>query len=208
MRHFLATLAFLAASLTAAALPAGTLVVDDAVFGTDTVLRDTYNNVEFLRLDLTMGYGFDGISAQFGAGGDFEGWSVATTAVMNALGASVGITHGSTDTGQIALAEWLRDWFCPPSTCVNFSATHNYARGLVSDSTLSPGNYDAFTIGRRFNVNPNEVDFRVSGFAPGSTSSEEVWLMRTVAPIPLPASAFLLVLGLGGLGLARRRKTA
>ncbi|MBM1222403.1 VPLPA-CTERM sorting domain-containing protein [Ponticoccus sp. SC2-23] len=206
MRHLLATLAFIVASFTAAALPAGTVVLDDAVFGTDTVLRDTDNNVEFLRLDLTMGYGYSAMLGEFGAGGDFEGWSVATTAVMNALGASVGITHGSTDAGQIALAEWLRDWFCPVGTCVDLSSTHEYARGLVSDSTQLAGRADAFTIGRRFNVTPEQVDFRVSGYDFAGTS-EQVWLMRSVAPIPLPASALLLVLGLGGLGLVRRRKT-
>ncbi len=188
---------------------AATIVIDDINFGAASVLRDIDNNREFLRLDLTMGYGYNGVLAESGAGGIFEGWGVASAADMDALGVSAGITHGSTDVAQIALVEGMRDWFCPTGTCVNLSSTHEYARGLVSDAGPF---YDsgepsllAFSMGRRFNVTPEEVDFRTSGFGAYSHTNEEIWMVRPSA-VPVPAAVWLFSSGLVGLiGIARRK---
>lgn len=198
----LATITLFPASALAA-----TAIVSDSAFGSASVLRDLDNNRDFLRLDLTMGYGYTGITGEFGSGGDFAGWSVASLADMGALGVSAGVTHGSTDAGQIAIAESLRDFFCPTGTCLNISSTHVYVRGLVSDQTSLAGRQDAFSIGRRNNVTPNEVDFRLSGFASALNTTEEVWLTRTTPAVPLPAPAFLLLGGLAGLGLFRTRRS-
>ena len=188
---------------------AATVVVNDATFGAASVLRDTTNNLEYLRLDLTMGYGYNGIIAETGAGGVFDSWGVASEANMLSLGASAGIINGSTDTAQVNLVESMRDWFCPTSTCVNTSTTHIYARGLVSDAGPD---YDsgapsllAFSMGRRLNVTPNEVDFRISGFGGYDHTNEEIWMVRPSA-VPLPAAVWLFGSGLIGLaGIARRR---
>lgn len=196
---------------SAGSVSAATMIVDDATFGVGTVLLDTDNNVEFLQLSQTMGYGYNGVLAELGVGGDFEGWSVASTATMEALGVSAGVTQGSTDAGEIAIVESLRDFFCPTGTCVNTSSSHVYARGLVSDALLGAfGIADAFSMGRRLNVTPNEVDFRISGFATSATdTNEEVWLVRDaqIAPVPLPASSLLLLAGIGGLAAVKRRKS-
>lgn len=210
MKRISFALAVSLSALAASGAVAATKIVDDSVFGVDTVLRDKDNNRDFLRLDLTMGYGLNAISAEFGSGGDFEGWSVASTAMMNGLAAAAGVTHGSSDPAQVAIAEAIRDFFCPAGTCVNLSSSHEYARGLVSDQALSPGNPDAYTIGRRFNVTPEEVDFRISGFDPsgGVTTSEEVWLTRAAPAVPVPAAGVLLVAALGGLGVFKRRAAA
>ncbi|MBU2994443.1 VPLPA-CTERM sorting domain-containing protein [Octadecabacter sp. 1_MG-2023] len=207
MKKFIGALALSIAAFGSSFAQAATLIVDDVTFGTSSVLRDTTNNQDFLRLDLTMGYGYSGISSEFGVGGDFEGWSVASTMIMDALGVSAGVINGSTDVGQIGIAESLRDFFCPASTCVNLSSTHEYARGLVSDSTAVAGTVDAFSIGRRFNVDPNEVDFRISGYGGLNAINEEVWLTRTaLTPVPLPAAGWLLIAGLAGMGVVGRRK--
>lgn len=191
---------------------AALVVVNDSVFGSASVLRDTTNQIDYLRLDFTMGYGYNGIIAQTGIGGDFEGWGVASVADMDALGISAGITNGSTDPNQIATAEDLRDWFCPTGTCVNTSSTHEYARGLVSDAGPDYQSGEpsllAFSIGRRFNVDPNEVDFRVSGFGGYDHTNEEIWMVRA-SPVPVPAAVWLFGSGLIGLtAFARRRVNA
>lgn len=201
----------IAATGLAPSAQSATIVVDDAAFGNGTVLRDTDNNLEFLRLDLTMGYGYNGILAESGPGGTFEGWSVASVADMDALGLSVGISHGSIDPTQVALAESLRDWFCPTGTCVNLSTTHEVARGLVSDAgpdyASGAPSLLAFSIGRRFNVSPEEVDYRVSGYGGYDHTNEEVWLVRT-SPVPVPAAVWLFGSGILGLaGIARRKRS-
>ncbi len=182
---------------------AAVVVANDAVFGPGSVLRDTGTNLDYLRLDKTMGYGYAGIAAELGAGGDFAGWTFASSAQMLSLGGSLGLAHGSTSLAQLSLAAQVRDWFCPLFTCVNTSTTHVYARGLVSDLHTDSIQHLAFSIGNRFNVSPPEVDFRISGYGPVSATSEEVFLVRAV---PLPPAVWLFGAGLLGLvGVARKR---
>ncbi len=185
---------------------AAVIFTDDANFGLNTVLRDTDNSLEFLRLDLTMGYSYNGILAESGVGQVFDSWSVASEANMDSLGVSLGLTHGSSDLTQIALAESIRDWFCPAITCVNLSSTHEYTRGLVSDAGGPGGAYLlAFSLGRRFNVTPEEVDYRVSGYGDYNSKNEEVWMVRTAQAVPEPSTIWLLTFALGGLGLVKRK---
>ena len=66
----IATLGFSGAANTA---QAAVVVSNDTVFGPNSVLRDTGTNLDYLSLDKTMGYGYAGIVAEFGAGGDFAG---------------------------------------------------------------------------------------------------------------------------------------
>jgi hypothetical protein len=170
-------------------------------------MRDTTNNLEFLRLDITMDYGFNGVVAQTGFGDNFYSWNVATTAQMENLGRSAGVYHHSTDPAQIAIVESMRDWFCPIGTCERTTTTHETIRGLVAESgSIFPsGNPSqlAFSMGRRFNVTPNEVAFRISGHGSLTALNEEIWMVRVV---PIPAAAWLFVSGITGLGLVSRRK--
>ena len=196
-------LAMLALSLFASAGQAAVVVVSDSVFGPGSVLRDSGTSLDYLRLDKTMGYGYAGVAAELGAGGDFAGWTFASSAQMLTLGGSLGLTHGSTSLAQLSLAAQVRDWFCPLFTCVNTSTTHVYARGLVSDLHTDSIQHLAFSIGNRFNVSPPEVDFRISGYGPVSATSEEVFLVRAV---PLPPAVWLFGAGLLGLvGVARKK---
>ena len=105
-------------------------------------------------------------------------WRIASTEEMYLLGASAGIVHGSTDPVILAAAEQLRDWFC--FECVNLSSTHEVTRGLVSDPGPSGEDSDAFSIGRRFNVEPHEVDFRISGYASWYFTNQEIYLVRDI----------------------------
>ena len=200
IRPVLAATAFSVCLFTHNAI-AAIIVVGDSVFGADSVLRDTTNNIEFLRLDLTMGYGYAGIVTEFGVGGDFEGWGVASETDMLTLGSSVGITDRSTDPSQVALANDLRDWFCPAGTCVVLSSTHEVAGALISDTYfidfVNEERQLLFSIGRRFNVDPNEVDFRISGYDADGTN-EEVWLVRPVPLLPVEPVPDIKVNGADG----------
>lgn len=186
---------------------ASVVVANDATFGPNSILQDSSTNLDYLRLDFTMGYGYAGIAAELGAGGDFAGWSIASSSQMLSLGSSLGLSQGDTSIPQLSTAAQLRDWFCPLFTCVNTSTTHVYSRGLVSDLYTDNIQHLAFSIGERFNVSPPEVDFRISGFAPDNATGEEVFLVRTV--VPVPAAVWLFGSGLVGLiGFARSKKNS
>ncbi|MBW2275220.1 MAG: hypothetical protein JRG96_18290 [Deltaproteobacteria bacterium] len=182
------------------------ILTDDSVFGPDSVIHDTVNDRDFLRLDFTTPYTYAEVQGELGAGGAFEGWQIASVVNLEGLGSSVGITHGSADPGQLALAEQLRDWFCPAATCVRTTTTHEYARGLVSKGLSGVGQL-AFSIGRRFNVNPHELDFRLSGNGGVNSRGEQIYLTREAGPpIPEPSGALLFVLGSVVFGGATRRR--
>ena len=179
MKRLQTICAVMAMMAIAGAVHANVILVDDAVFGEDSVIRDLSNNMEYLALDFTSPYPYTQILDELGPGGVFEGWSVASEADLLLLGSSADIVHGSTDPAMLARAEELRDWFGN----VRLSTTHEVCRGLILDTIVVDGKtwQRAFSIGRRFNVTPNEVDFRISGYGPIYVD-ESTFLVR-VSPI-------------------------
>ena len=79
-------------------------------------------------------------------------------------------------------AEELRDWFGN----VRLTTTHHVTRGLIIDLIHAGGTevfkQVAFGMGRRFNVEPNEVDFRPGGWGP-IYSDESTYLVRQTAVV-------------------------
>lgn len=196
MRKIITIYVVILAIATAGTVHANVVLSDHPVFGEDSIIRDLSNNMDFLALDYTSTYTYEEIIGELGSGGVFEGWRVASVVDLELLGSSAGIVHWSTDPTILAKAEQLRDWFGN----VRLSATNEYARGLILETVEVEGHTRqcAFSIGRRFNVTPNEVDFRISGWGP-IYGDESTFLV-----IPEPAT--VLLLGLGGLALLRRRR--
>ncbi len=157
------------------AVHANVILVDDAVFGENSVIRDVSNQMDFLSLEFTTFFTYNEVLSELGTGGAFEGWSVASEADLLLLGNSADIVHGSADPAMLARAEELRDWFGN----VRLSSTHEVARGLILDTTEVLGQtwQKAFTIGRQFNVDPWRVDFRISGYGP-IYGDESTFLVR------------------------------
>jgi hypothetical protein len=168
-------------SFTTSQNVSGLVLIDDPIFGPSSVIRDEVNDLDFLRLDFTTPYTDEEIVAESSPGGEFEGWRIASLADLDLLGASADIVHGSADSEMLERTELLRDMFCVD--CVNLSTTYKYARGLISDTYVSDSDVIfqlAFSIGRRYNVTPNEVDFRTSGYGGKQARGEEVFLVRAV----------------------------
>jgi hypothetical protein len=187
----------LALVVFASAASAGVVLVGDATFGADSVIRDTTNSREFLELAPTTPLSYDGVVAQLGPGGQFDGWSVASQADLDALTASAGIVDQSTDAGVIAKAEQLRDWLGEART----TTVAVYCRGLLSDAGSSPGTQAAYHIGRYTSAEPDEAMAQIGGFRLPTITDENVYLVRDVVPVPEPAG-----LGLIGLVTLIRRK--
>ena len=176
---------------------------DDSVFGSNTIVQDLDNGLDFLRLDFTDGYSINTISTELGAGGAFSGWRISTLAEMELLGASAGILHSSTDAGVMANLEQLRGWLC--AVCVKDTGTHIGYSGLLTDLnpflTDHPDKRLRFNISRRHNVTPNEVSYRGAGFGYVTSTWEYIYMVRdTGSAIPVTESSSLALLGMGLLG--------
>lgn len=211
----------LATSLTLGALTlspvahAALVLVDDVAFGTDAVVQDTASGLEWLRLDFSYGKTYAHVASQLGAGGEFEGWRIASRSDLTTwLGAPNGLVQDDTDAAAVAAAEALRDLICfTDNQCKFLSSTHHVARGLLSDIQLV-GSFvaqEAFTVGFALGDpgagRPASVDFRYSGYGSEESTSEAVWLWRgdpTVAAVPEPTSLALLLAA--GLALSARRR--
>jgi PEP-CTERM motif len=191
--------------------PAGASISlrDDPVFGADSVIYDDANLTHWLRLDFTTSHTYNEVAAALGT--TFAGWSIASAAQVQAFGTSVGVVHGSTNPAILTNAEQLRDSLC--FGCVSTSSTHVYARGLVSDTEIADAGagpitvQQAFSVGRRLNVTPNEVDFGISGwyYADGKLSPNEgIYLVRAV---PEPETYALFGIGLCLVAFLVRRRS-
>ena len=148
------------------------VLLDDPVYGENAIILDVINNVEFLSLDFTKTYSYNELMGKLLPGGEFEGWWVASIVDLMLMGDSAGIVHASADPAILSKTEQLRDWFGN----VHLSSTHECARGLVVDQ-LGSSYQKAFSMGRRYNVEPNETDFRYSGYG-GKNLPEGTYLMR------------------------------
>ena len=89
--------------------------IDWKTSGDKLSVLDYQTGIEYLRLSESVGRSIDDVSANFGPGGDFEGWRLATEAEINtfmdAVVSSAGTGAGYTTDGQTAnISTSLPEW--------------------------------------------------------------------------------------------------
>lgn len=193
----------------AATVTHGNLTSDD----TTNIIEDTSNNRRYTRLDafdLTVAQ----TEAAIASGGAYEGWSIATSTVADEfIAALLGVAStpcngGSSATVCGAVAGWTDgdfgesyvnylDYFAYYNTeggsPIGLVEIRDYSVNQIRDfSSWSTGSYlNAFGGGGYYSQNPINL-----------------MLYQDVTAVPVPAAGLLLLTGLGGMGLMRRRRKA
>ena len=179
-------------------------VTTDSSFGANTLILDTQTGTEWLKLDATRGLSFDFVESQLDAGELFGGFSVASAQDVTTLfkdagvwaplspltspsalaaGAAFGNYFGGVDTGNGFLSEGMTSLAIGPSGILHQAVGLNYRAG-VSISSFD----DAFV--------SRSAEFDVVS----------TWLIRSVSPIPEPATYLLLLVGLVAVGVGSRAR--
>ena len=149
---------------------------------------------------------YNDVSAQFGMGGDYEGWGYAAidqihqfvfniTGVSSTTPGNLEIYQGNTD----LVASWMGYSF--------FNEDSDWVVGISSDPS-GPGQHKFFSLFDGNDSNPT-TDFLGEGtqFDFAANSAVGSFLIRETSVVPVPPSLALMGLALAGLGF-RRRKAA
>lgn len=190
-------------------LSANALLIDrDWVALNDAALTyDTDTGLEWLDVTVTAGLSYNDVTAELGAGGAYEGFSFATRQQILSLFSAVGLQEipnvpepmGGGEQIQELLSHWGVTWNLGSGERTEF---------LTADTDgLNPGEHWS---GRVFWLASGDTGVsatlyvRADDYAVSTIGSA---LVRSVAVVPVPAAAWLLLSGLLGLtGFARCRK--
>jgi hypothetical protein len=196
------------------AVQATHISVTDAVFGDDSVTKDTDTGLEWLDLTISTNRSWDDLvgldgSSEFIFGGDFEGWRYATLAEVQTLLANHGFPYINPNFNEITNQRTENvpfyisfvDLFgetCPIGV-VNCTLNLTQTRGWIdgpTNSSVAELVYDHQNNDAGINF------FNTSGGSYVSTGS----FLARVAAVPIPPALWLFGSGLLGLiGIARRK---
>ena len=184
------------------------VLVDDAVFGPGSVIRDLDHGRDFLNIGETAGMSINDVVPLLGT--TFAGWQVSTIAFLDDLRDSAGITNLSEAPNEVAISDTVAAMFCAtPADCNAVTSHFRGIHGSVLElHVLSPGvtSNKAYSIGAFFAANGYDAEFvywQENGFS-FTHVNQGVFLTR--ASVPEPATLGMLALGFLGLGISRRKK--
>jgi hypothetical protein len=202
--HLLSLTLLLSFNATAAVIS----VDDIGGFGPDTLTRDTDQGLDFLDVEFSLGRSFNDVSAEFGVGGDFEGFRYASLEEVINLANNFGVTPAFTpgdaayiDTDISGLVDMLGE--------TNSGMFSRQLIGMTGTFAPFPGTvrqvefideFDDVTFDDRIS---SEVVF--SGLVSESSPIKASYLVRA-QPVPEPASIALMLAGASGLLAFRQRR--
>jgi hypothetical protein len=211
--------AILLLALAPASAKAAFVIENDSVFGASSVVLDTTTGLYWLKPTETVGLTFSTVQADIAAGqtGNF---SYASASQVQALLSDAGITDFSNGVsapsyaGASAIISALGQTSGGPFTNGSYNGSYAQVAGLYA------GNNEAYTIAYQLNASGAfgcaSVDCAETtvGNVPGnSIRPYGSWLVATSLdsgnappPVPIPASVWLMLSALAGLGLLPRRR--
>lgn len=210
------------------ALTLGSLSDADSSFGAGTLTRDAISGFEWLDLDLSKTFSVNGIVSEFGPGGQFAGFSIATAAQVGILLTSSGILTTPNGAPAQGAFDTFRDLIVGPFgsiddfggfgciLVINGVVTGPDLAGVGIDRTpVDPSGCGGIVPDSEFITTgpvavglPIDPDLAVNAqiVAPDITISG-IFLVRSTA-VDAPSTTWILPLGLALLALGRRGRKA
>lgn len=205
--------AALAIGVIATSAASAPVSINDPVFGTGSITRAESTGLDWLDVTESTGLTYDFVQAEFGSGGQFEGFRHATVAEVEALAQAFGFpglsntAQGSTfAAGQAAVG--LLGLTCA-GTCGSFWF-ETLGLAEVDPTSTFPSSAPQIRIAYRTQFS-NEGIAGVTGWRGTGLGNESSlvghYLVREAPPqIPLPGTLVLLLGALGGVAVMRERR--
>jgi hypothetical protein len=214
-------IAILLSALTPPRARASFVVENDDVYGASSVVLDTSTGLYWVKPIETLGLTYSAVQTDIASGltGNF---TYASYSQVHTLFSDAGITDftNSVSAGSYAGASALVSAF--GQTGGGIFSNGSYQGPYAQTVGVYAGNFDAYTIAYQLNAagefgctGMDCAETSIGTFSGAASGAYGSWLVASSldsgnvpSPVPLPASAWLMLSAIGGLGLlcrARRR---
>jgi len=196
-------------TLSSASVSAALVSADWQTAGDNLITRDTESGLEWLDLTVTVNTSYNTITLQFGSGGTYEGWALATHAQISVMfdhAGGSGTYTGTSASHNIMFDNGLLDLWGSTQSGTGLIA----GKFLADEATgAPPGTHWVGTALDHADAAINDsVDLITQSWTDTNASPAIAPALVRTSVVPVPAAVWLFGSGLLGLiGVARRKKT-